>query len=367
MAIFSTYNARIAGISACVPKKEISNEEYTWVSDKERNALIKTVGVETKRVVSKGTSTSDLCYVAAEKLIGELSWNKSEIDVLIFISQSKDYLIPHNSAILQDRLGLSTNCMAFDIGLGCSSFVYGLSVINSMLSAGHLKKGLLLMGDISSLGSYRDKSTYPLFGDAGTATAVEYKQDASEMHFNLQTDGAGYDAIIIPDGGMRNPTNKKSLDYKKIDKGIIRNNLQIVLNGIEIFNFSLREVSPNILALLGKLEKSVDDFDYFILHQANKLMNNSIRMKLKADKTKFPLSLTKYGNTSSATIPLTMVTEINNPLQTQKLNLVLSGFGVGLSWGSVVVETDQIVCPDVYFYEDQINQLNKNRYHFRVK
>ena len=367
MAIFSTYNTRIAGISACVPKKEISNEDYTWVSEKERNALIKTVGVETKRVVSKGTSTSDLCYVASEKLISELNWNKSEIDVVIFISQSKDYLIPHNSAILQDRLGLSTSCMAFDIGLGCSSFVYGLSVINSLLSAGQLKKGLLLMGDISSLGSYRDKSTYPLFGDAGTATAVEYHSGSSEMHFNLQTDGTGYDAIIIPDGGMRNPTTKKSLDYRKIDKGIIRNNLQIVLNGIEVFNFSLREVTPNILTLLNKLEKTVDDYDYFILHQANKLMNNSIRMKLKADKTKFPLSLAKYGNTSSATIPLTMVTEINKPLQSQRLKLVLSGFGVGLSWGSVVLETDQIVCPEIYIYEDQIQYLNKKRYHYKVK
>ncbi|MEZ5084191.1 MAG: ketoacyl-ACP synthase III [Bacteroidales bacterium] len=367
MALFTTYNTRISGISACVPEKIISNYDYTWVSDKERKVLVNTIGVKTKRAVHKNTSAADLCYVAAEKLIGELKWDKAEIEVLIFISQSKDYTIPHNAAILQDRLGLPKSCMALDIGLGCSAFVYGLSVANSLLTSGHIKKGLLLMGDISSHGSFRDKSTYPLFGDAGSATAIEHCPGTGEMFFNLQTDGSGYDAIIIPDGGLRNPTTKKSLEYKKIDKGIIRNNLHIVLNGIDVFNFSLREVAPNILRLLENIGNTVEDYDYFVLHQANKLMNNAIRMKLKASKSKFPLSLSKYGNTSSATIPITIVSELQHEITSRNLTLLLSGFGVGLSWGSVSLQTDKIVCPEVLIYEEHIKGMNQNRYHYKVR
>ena len=367
MALFSTNNTRIAGISACVPKREVSNYDYKWISEKERKSLIKAIGVENKRLVDKGTGTSDLCYVAAEKLIEDLKWDKKDIDLLIFISQSKDYLLPHTSAILQDRLGLPHTCMAFDIGLGCSAFVYGLSVINSLMSKGHIRKGLLLMGDISSLVSYRDKSSFPLFGDAGTAIACEFAEGEPDMFFNLQTDGSGFDAIIIPDGGGRNPATKKSLDYKKISKGIIRNKLHLVLNGIEVFNFSLKEVVPNILELLKSMGKEVDDFDYFVLHQANKLMNNAIRMKLKGDKKKFPLTLSKYGNTSAATIPITIVSELNEQVRKQKLNMIMSGFGVGLSWGSVALQTNKISCPEVLIYEDHIQGLNNNKYIYRVK
>jgi 3-oxoacyl-[acyl-carrier-protein] synthase-3 len=187
------------------------------------------------------------------------------------------------------------------------------------------------------------------------------------MFFNLQTDGAGFDAILIPDGGLRNPVTKKSLEYRKLSKGIIRNNLHIVLNGIEVFNFSLREVAPNILELLNWIGKEVPDFDFFVLHQANLLMNNAIRMKLKGDKSRFPLTLAKYGNTSSATIPLTVVSEIREQVNNKKLSMVMSGFGVGLSWGSVALQTDSIACPEMLIYEDHIQSLNQNKYIYRVK
>ncbi|MCF8379461.1 MAG: ketoacyl-ACP synthase III [Bacteroidales bacterium] len=366
MAIFSTQNTRIAGMAACVPQKEVSNHDYSWISEKERNLLIKTTGVEKKRIVTRGTTSSDLCYVAAEKLISELRWDKNEIELLIFISQSRDYMLPHTSAILQDRLGLSKKCIAFDIGLGCTAFVYGLSVINSMMSSGGIKKGLLLMGEISSIGSYRDKSTYPLFGDAGSATAIEFSENEPPTWYNLQTDGSGFDAIIVPAGGVRNKGNKRSFEYKKFGKGIMRHDLHVVLNGIEVFNFSLREVAPNIKELLAFLEEDVDHIDYFVLHQANKLMNNTIRMKVKGAKEKFPMSLPSYGNTSTATIPVTMVTELNEELRSKKLKLVFSGFGVGLSWGSVLTHTENIVCPEIYTYEDHIKGLNTNQYKYKI-
>jgi 3-oxoacyl-[acyl-carrier-protein] synthase-3 len=218
-----------------------------------------------------------------------------------------------------------------------------------MMSGGAIKKGLFLVGDVSTQNtSYKDKSTYPLFGDAGTATALEYVSGASDMAFNLQTDGAGYESIIIPDGGIRNFASKDtSFEYEDIAEGISRNKFHIALNGVEVFNFSLREVAPNIRALLEYAGLELDGIDYFVTHQANKLMNESIRKKLKIDPEKYPYSIKDYGNTSSASIPLTIVTAMQDEVTSRDLNLLLSGFGVGLSWGSVVLKTDKIFCPGV--------------------
>ncbi len=354
MAIFQVPNIKIAGISACVPEDEYDNHNYDWISEKERNTLIKTIGVEKKRHAKKGTTTSDLCFVSADNLINDLGWDRSEIDLLVFVSQSRDYIIPATAGLLQERLSLPKTCIAFDISLGCSGYVYGLSVITSMMATGRIKKGLLLTGDIITFNtSSRDKSSYPLFGDAGTATAIELDNDANPMMFNLQTDGSGYEAIIIPDGGIRNFADKNtSFNYEKIGEGIVRNKLNIALDGIKVFNFSLREVRPNINSLLKKFSLSTDDIDYFVFHQANKLMNETIRKQLKVDPDKMPYSLKDYGNTSSASIPLTIVTEIADKVKNNKLTLLLSGFGVGLSWGSVILQTENIICPPIFTYKD---------------
>ena len=351
MAIFSISNVRMAGISAAVPRREVSNLDYKWVSVKDREMLVKTVGVEKRRVAEPGTATSDLCVASAEKLIHELGWEKQDIQLLIFISQSRDFIIPSTSGIIQDRLGLPHSCVAYDIGLGCSGWVYGVSAMASMMHSTRIKKGLLLVGDISTLtASYRDKSTYPLFGDAATATAFEYDESAPPFHFNLESDGSGYDAIIIPDGGMRNFISKKSFAIRKYGKGIYRNRLQIALNGIEVFNFALREVVPNMKKLLQDVSGTTADFDYFVFHQANLLMNETIRKMMKLDKEKVPYSIRQYGNTSSASIPLTIVSELRDQISSRKVSLMTCGFGVGLSWGSVAMEVDRIVCPAVIDY-----------------
>lgn len=347
MAIFTISDVRIAGIAACVPKNIISNENYLWISKKERDQLIKTTGVTTKRVAPRGVTTSDLSIPATEKLIADLGWEKEEIDLLIFISQSRDYLIPGTSHILQDRMGFPKTIMAFDISLGCSAYVYGLSVVMSMISSGQIKKALLIMGDTSSFGSYRDKTTYPLFGDAATVTALEYRPNSAKTFFNLQTDGSGYDAIIIRGGGSRKFPTKEALRYKRYGKGIYRNELQPTLDGIRVFNFSLREVPPNMKKTLEYSNNTIDDIDYFVLHQANLLINDTLRKLMKVDKSKWPYSIHKYGNTSSASIPLTIVSELAEKARTGNIKYLLNGFGVGLSWGSVIVETDCIVCPDV--------------------
>jgi 3-oxoacyl-[acyl-carrier-protein] synthase III len=351
MAIFTIPNVRTAGIAAIVPRKEESNLDYKWISVKDREMLVKTIGVEKRRLAEPGTTTSDLCFAAAEKLIQELGWDKKEIQLLIFISQSRDYVIPSTSGILQDRLGLPHSCIAYDIGLGCSGWVYGVSAMASMMHSAHISKGLLLVGDISTLtASYRDKSTYPLFGDAATATAFEYDVTAKPISFNLESDGSGYEAIIVPDSGMRNFINQGSFVQRKYGPGIYRNRLQIALNGIEVFNFALREVVPNVKKLLQEISRTTADFDYYVFHQANLLMNETIRKMLKLDKEKVPYTIRQYGNTSSASIPLTIVSELREQVTSQKVNLIACGFGVGLSWGSLSLELDKIICPAVIDY-----------------
>lgn len=348
MALFQIKNTKISGIAACLPKNEYNNRDYSWIPLEERELLIKTTGIEKRRVAEKGVTTSDLCYIAAEKLIQELNWNKNEIDILIFVSQSRDYPIPCTSVILQDRLGLSKKTLAFDVPLGCSGYIYGMAIMGSLLSSGIMKKGILMTGDISTINcSYNDKSTYPLFGDAGTVTAIEYSEQSNTQYYNLGSDGSGWEAISVLDGGIRNYVTKSSLDEKEIAPGVNRSKIQLQLNGIDVFNFSLREVSPNITELLSSSNKPIEGIDYFIFHQANMLINESIRKKLRIQKEKVPYSIHKFGNTSSASIPLTMISEIRDELMNKELELVLCGFGVGLSWGSIYFKTDKIICPQL--------------------
>ncbi|MBW6484097.1 MAG: ketoacyl-ACP synthase III [Vicingaceae bacterium] len=344
MAKFSIENIEIKGISAAVPKRIYNNIEYDWISLKEREMFIKTTGVAQRHVANFGTTTSDLCERATNELLKKLNWNLEEIDVLIFVSQSRDYVIPSSACILQHKLNLPKSCIAFDLNMGCSGYVYGLSVISSLLNS-QLKKGLLLVGDISTLHtSHKDKSAFPLFGDAGTCTAIEFNQNGEKSYYNLQTDGEGYEAIIIRDGGARNYVSEVSLKSKKISDGIERNNIQLELNGIAVFNFSLKEVTPNINELLEFSNTQKDEIDFFIFHQANKLINESIRKKLKLPIEKVPYSIEKYGNTSSASIPLTILHALPKQLENKNKKLLLSGFGVGLSWGSAIINFNNVVC-----------------------
>ena len=360
MAIFEISDVRVAGISACVPKKVVSNQDYNWITQKERDLLIRTIGVESRRVAEIGQTCSDLCFQAAGQLLEKTGWDRSEIELLIFVSQSRDYLIPSTSAILQDRLHLPKTCLTLDINLGCSGYVYGLSVISSLMKSTGIKKSLMLVGDISTVTSaYRDKSTYPLFGDAGTATALELKPGFAPMQFNLQTDGSGHEAIIIYDGGNRNLTSKKSFNVKKYGEGIYRNRLQTALNGIEVFNFSLREVVPNIKTTLNHFHRALDEFDFLLFHQANRLINETLRKMLKVSPERVPYSLRDFGNTSCASIPLSMVSQIRDILQEKPQKLLLSAFGIGLSWGTVLLETDGMVVPE--FTEQEFIPLTPDK------
>jgi 3-oxoacyl-[acyl-carrier-protein] synthase-3 len=343
MAFFTIKNVAIKGISACVPKNKEGNNELSFLSNEEIEKLIATTGIESRRVSTQEICTSDLCLAAAEQLIKDLNWSKDEIDALIFVTQTPDYPLPATSCLLQYRLGLKQDCYAMDVSLGCSGWIYGLSTISSLLSSSGLKKGLLLAGDtISKICSNEDKSTYPLFGDAGTATAVEWAPNA-DFKFHVSSDGSGYDTIIVPDGTYRNMVNQNSFIPQVIEKGIMRNKLQLVLDGMNVFSFGISQAPESVNRLISHFDIDKENIDYFIFHQANRFMNEKIRKKIKIQEEKVPYSLKKFGNTSSATIPLTIVTELKEQLESSKKEIIACGFGVGLSWGSVYFNTDKIV------------------------
>ena len=348
MAYLTINNVEIKGISACVPKS-IEENISSSIFDNEQDAskFIDTVGVERKRIADKTTTASDLCFNAAERLISALQWNRGDIDCLIFVTQTPDYILPATSCVLQDRLGLNKECYTLDISLGCSGWVYGMSVITNLLSSGCFNKGLLLCGDtISKIISKQDKSSYPLFGDAGSATALEYSQKCnSPMHYHLATDGSGSDAIIIPEGAYRNGVSKESFDMETVSEGITRNKLDLILNGMDVFSFGVSKAPQSVNKLLEKHDINREDVNYCIFHQANKFMNEKIRKKLKLTEMQVPYSLKNFGNTSSATIPLTLITELSNELQNEELKMIGCGFGVGLSWGTIYFSTDKICVP----------------------
>jgi 3-oxoacyl-[acyl-carrier-protein] synthase-3 len=349
MAFLNIPNVVIRGISGCVPKHIDENNDYP-INEEDKAKLISSIGVERKRIADDKTCSSDLCFKAADKLIQELNWDKSEIDCLIFVSQTPDYILPANSCILQQRLGLSTECYAQDISLGCSGWIYGMSAISSLILAGNgsLRKALLLVGDtISKILSAEDKSTWPLFGDAGTATALEYSAGSEGFKFHLATDGEGADTIIVKDGGCRNTTTPDSFVVKQFEDGIRRNDMQLYLNGINVFSFAISKGPQSINKLLENFNIDKNSVDYFTFHQANLFLNEKIRKKLKLEPEKVPYSLKNFGNTSCATIPLTMVTELREKLKSKKLNHIGCAFGVGLSWGSIYFTTGQIVCPEL--------------------
>lgn len=345
MAFLDIQNVAIKGVSACVPKTVSSNRDYPGFTQEDAEKFITTTGIERRRIGNDSVCSSDLCYHAAEQLIQELKWEKSEIDCLVFVTQTPDYILPATSCILQERLGLSTECHVVDISLGCSGWIYGLSVISGLMSSAGFSKGLLLCGDtISKICSDKDKSTYPLFGDAGTATALEFVT-GQHFKFHTSTDGSGFNAIIIPEGGYRTQVTAESLNPQTVEGEIERNGLNLILDGMDVFSFGISKAPQSINNLTEQFCINKDSVDYFIFHQANMFMNESIRKKLKLPKSKVPYSLKEFGNTSSATIPLTIVTQLRDELLSERKEFIGCGFGVGLSWGSVHFILDNIVCP----------------------
>ena len=346
MAYLKVENVSIKGVAACVPKNMLETSSIYKGSWGGYNSFVETTGVQRHRVAPSDICSSDLCQKAAEELINQLQWDKNTIDALMFVTQTPDYIEPATSCILQDRLGLSQDCLTLDISLGCSGWVYALSVICSMMQNGTIKRGILLAGETPTKRcSVNDKSSYPLFGDAGTATALEFNKKAESMSFVLNTDGEGFKTIIIPGGAERNPVNSESLIEKERGDGIISNDLQLQMDGMSVFSFAISKAPKSVNSILEKIAMPREEINYFFFHQANLFMNEKIRKKLKLLPEQVPYSIADFGNTSSASIPLTMVTSARTSLQQEKIKNIGCGFGIGLSWGSVYFETEKLVIP----------------------
>lgn len=345
MAYLKVDNVRIAGLSAGVPKC-VEENMLTYAKWGGYENFVSTTGVERRRISSHNVCTSDLCVAAAERLIADLLWDKGNIDAVILVTQTPDYYLPATACIIQDRLGLPKTCYALDISLGCSGWVYGFSSLSSLMQGGGIKKALLMTGDTMT-SSREDKSAYPLFGEAGTVTAMEYDTTASPILFNMHTDGSGAEVIIIPDGGYRNPVTPESFVMEEDEDGIVRNRLNCKMDGMSVFSFGITKVPKSVNELIEHFGLDKDSIDLFSFHQANKFMNEKIRKKLKLPEEKVPYSIKDFGNTSSASIPLTLVTQCADQLRHQKVKHISCGFGVGLSWGTAYFETDNIVISDL--------------------
>ena len=354
MAFLEFKNVRIAGFAAGVPKNVASNlnpsDQDNISHEYSPEEYVKTTGVVERRVSSTLT-TADLSYAAAEQLIKDLKWDKDDIGALIFVSQTPDYILPATACILQDRLGLSKECFAEDVSLGCSGWVYGLGTALGLLSEDNVKKALILCGDAKKRFRIDNLLRDPLFGSAGTATAVEYCEGAGNIHFHFGTDGSGFDAIVTPDMGSRSPVTLDSFKMEEYE-GKPSMRLMTRMKGMDVFSFGITTAPKTVKKIAEHYGFDYLDYDYYIFHQANMKMNNMIVKKLKLPVEKVPSCMYRFGNTSSASIPLTIVGELKGKFEGKPTKFLCCGFGVGLSWGTVAFETNNIVVSNIVEVSD---------------
>lgn len=351
MALVTIPNVRVKGITACVPPRVEENLDIPVFNPGEAERVIAQTGIERKHVVDEGVCVSDLCLKAGERLLEELGWEKDTIDAIGFVSLAPDYLEPPTACVLQGRLNLSEDCFALDMSHGCPGWVNGFFTLASLVSHGDIKRAILFNGDTPTQGtSPLDKESRPLFGDAGIATALEFDTEAPAIEFHLGTRGKDFKAIWKEYGGRRNPITPEALEYKEIGEHIVRRGIDATMDGMSVFAFGMTMAPKSVNTLCEYYGINKDGVDKFIFHQANQYMNERIRKKLKLEPERVPYSLKDYGNTGSASIPLTLVTQCHEDYSTKEMETVACAFGVGLAWGSVHFQTNKMVCPEVIIY-----------------
>lgn len=323
-------NIRVVGMAAAVSNTWDSVRELSLEDEKIINKFIKTTGVEGRYSASPYQCTSDFCFAAAEKIIQDKGINRNEIGILVFVTQTSDYRIPATACVIQKRLGLDKSCIAFDVNLGCSGFTYGMTILGSLLMSTNTKYGLLLAGDTSA----REKSQKVkqkighsaelLFGDSGTATLLE-KTKTKSLFVSSHTDGAGFKAIIKPYDGFRNPDKPaKEVPGTRMDE-------------IMVFNFATTEAVEQINDYMNNRGTGPDDYDCLVLHQANLMIMKRIGKKTGFPMDKVLVSLNRFGNTSSSSIPITLVDKYGDLQEDRTINALCCGFGVGLSWSTIAL------------------------------
>lgn len=339
----------ITALAAAVPRNIINNYKYTrYFPEEDVKKVVDKIGVYERRFADENTCSSDLCYAAAEKLIADNNIDRSEIDLLIFISQTPDYRMPATAVVLQHRLKLSQSCIAFDVSLGCSAFIYGLSIAYSFLQNSNIRKVLLLDGETrSKVYSPKDRKSAFIFGDGGVAALIDRNNKFGESYFSMNSDGSREDLIKIKGGGYRNPSSVETLTEKVVDEyGNIRSDEHGYMKGEDVFNFVIKEIPKDINLILNKSGNAVNDIDYYVFHQANNFINSYIAKKMKLDPAKIPSTIAKFGNVSSVSVPLTIVSELKDKFTLPK-QLLLSAFGVGMTWASAIITLDNCKISDI--------------------
>ena len=328
---------RVAGVAAAVPRNVVYTTDFDFFTPEEAGVFNNTVGIKQRHIAPEDVCASDLCFAAAEQLLADLKWERESVDVLIFESVTGDYKTPPTSCLLQDRLGLSEDCFSIDIPMGCCGCMYAITTGGNLLSSGNAKRALLLVGDTAlRMGSMKDKSRVPLFGDCGTAMALEYDPTASDIVVDFHTYGKGYEALMTPHGGFRHPITKESFEYEDFGNGIVRAPMHTLINGMNVFSFAISKPPKSIEAFMADYSIDKDnDVDYFLIHQANKMIVDRIVKKLKLPVEKVPYNLEEFGNLGGASIPSLMVTRLREQLMTGEKSLLMSSFGLGLTWGTM--------------------------------
>ena len=326
----------IKALAYTLPENEITNEQLVkefpeWSVDK----IADKVGINTRFVASENETSSDLAIKAAEKLFLENpNINKEDIDFVLFCTQSPDYFLPTSACIIQNRLGLPTTCGALDFNLGCSGYIYGLSLAKGLVLGGIANNVLLLTGETYSKYLHpKDKGNRTIFGDAGSATLISTEGFAEIGNFSLGTDGKGAENLIVKTGGLRckSPMNDLTFD----EKANPTSSDYLYMNGSEIFNFTIEAVPELVKNTLLKNKLTNDEIEGFVFHQANKFMLNFLRKKLKINEEKFHYYMSEVGNTVSSTVPIVLYEKLKNG--ELHGNILLGGFGVGYSWGGCVI------------------------------
>jgi 3-oxoacyl-[acyl-carrier-protein] synthase III len=326
----------IKAISYYLPEQVYTNEDLQkdfpeWQAEKVNSKI----GIEERHIAAENETSLDLAVKAAEKMFAEYSIARDEIDYLIFCTQSPDFFLPSSACIIQNKLGLPVSCGAFDMNLGCSGFVYGLSVAKALVTSEMHKNVLLLTGETYSKYIHpQDKGNRSIFGDAATASLISTEGFLQIGDFILGTDGSGEKNLIVRTGAARYPAPLGDLTYNESNNPVSSDYL--FMDGTEIFNFTLKAVPAVVESVLEKNHIDLDSADLFVFHQANKYILNFIRKKIKIPEEKFYYCLQNTGNTVSSTIPIALY-EANREKRLIG-NIVIAGFGVGYSWGSTVLK-----------------------------
>jgi 3-oxoacyl-[acyl-carrier-protein] synthase-3 len=336
---YSLSNVAMRGVVCTLPGDAIGNEAFAdQFSPQALADVVKMIGVEARHWAAPDQTSADLCFLAAQQLLERLNWQPDSIDALIFVSQTPDHVLPASSCLLHGRLKLAPDCQALDVNLGCSGYVYGLWLASSLIQSG-CRRILLLAGETSSrLVDPTDRGTAVLFGDAGSATALEYDKAAPSMTFRLGTEGAGAQALIVPQGGFRAlaPDHPMTIDPTRLH-----------MDGGQVFAFTLRVVPKLIKDTLAAAKVTGETVEAYLLHQANRFMLRHIGKKIGADNTQLPINIERYGNTSCVTIPLLLADDMAPRLKVGPVKVMMVGFGVGLSWGAVLADLGPLVCAEV--------------------